>query len=75
MTPLKVGPQIRGVARVHDDSPAKSTNGLRLVCNHASIVHGKTEVLTDSALCLEARFYDLVEFIHSRQRCIHIGRR
>ena len=41
VTPLKVGLQVRGVARVRNDSPAKSTNGLLLVCNRASIVCGK----------------------------------
>jgi len=54
VTPLKVGLQVRGVARVWDHSAAKSTNGLLLVCNHASIVCGNTKVLPDSALCLEA---------------------
>ena len=68
-----VGLQVRGVARVLDDSLAKSTNGL-LVCSHASIVSGKTKVLPDSALCLEAWFHDLVEFVHSRHLCIHAGR-
>ena len=71
MTLLKVGLLVRGVARQHNDSPAKSTNGL-LVCNRASIVCGKTKVLPDSALCLDAGFtidilwfHNLVEFVHS----------
>ena len=72
---LKVGLQVRGVARVRDDSPAKSTNGLLLVCNRASIVRGKTKVPPDSALCLKAWFHDLVEFVHSRHLCMHTGRR
>ena len=46
----KVGLQVRGVARVRDDSPTKSTNGLLPVCNHASIVCGKTKVLPDKGL-------------------------
>ena len=71
VTLLKVGLQVRSVARERDDSPAKSTNGLLLVCNHASIVRGKTKVLQDSALCLEAWFHDLVEFVHSRHLYIH----
>ena len=66
VTPLKVGLQARGVTRIRDDSPAKSTNGLLLVCNRASIVRGKTKVLPDSALCVEAWFHDLVELVHSR---------
>ena len=61
MTPLKVGLQVKSVARVRDDNPEKSTNGLLLVCNRASIVCGKTIVLPDSALCLEAWFHDLVD--------------
>ena len=78
MTLLKVGLLVRGVARQHDDSPAKSTNGLLLVCNRASIVCGKTKVLPDSALCLDAGFtidilwfHNLVEFVHSRHLYIH----
>ena len=65
VTPLKVGLQVRGVARVHDNSLAKSTNGLLLVFNCASIIHGKTKVLPDSALCLEAWFHILLKFVHS----------
>ena len=42
VTPLKVGLQVRGVAGVRDHSLAKSTIGLLLVCNHASIVCEKT---------------------------------
>ena len=45
VTPLKMGLQVRGVARVHDDSPAKLINGLLLLSNHASIIRGKTKVL------------------------------
>ena len=71
VTPLKVGLQIRGVARVPDDSLAKSTNGLLLVCNRPSIVRGKTKVLPNSVLYLEAWFHDLVEFVYSRHLYTH----
>ena len=65
--PLKMRLQVRGVARVRDDSPAKSTNGLLFVFNCASTVRGKTKVLPDSAFVLiEAWFHDLVEFAYSR---------
>ena len=75
VTLLKVGLQIKGVARVRDDSLAKSANGLLLVCNLASIDRRKTKVLPDSTLCLKAWFHDLVEFVHSQHLCIHTGRR
>ena len=57
VTLLKMGLQVRGVARVREDSPAKSTNGV--------LVRRKTKVLPDSALCLEPWFHDLVEFVQS----------
>ena len=56
MTPLKVGLPVRGVARVHDNSLAKSTNGLLLVFNRASIIHGKTKCFQIALFVLKLGF-------------------